>query len=175
MEPIDREPGRARPAGSAPPGLALVDLDPHDPRLIADVLAVLRQLRPHLTADALESVYREGHPQGLRFTAAYQDDACVGVAGWRVMSNTAAGRQLYVDDLVTAPESRSRGVGAALLSELTRRASEAGCTVLALESGVQRTGAHRFYLRERMSITSFHFTARLPAPAPSPAAPPPAP
>jgi len=33
--------------------------------------------------------------------------------------------------------------------------------VLDLDSGTQRTDAHRFYLRERMSITSLHFTLPL--------------
>jgi hypothetical protein len=33
--------------------------------------------------------------------------------------------------------------------------------VLDLDSGVQRHDAHRFYLRERMHISSHHFTKRL--------------
>jgi hypothetical protein len=30
-----------------------------------------------------------------------------------------------------------------------------------LDSGTRRTDAHRFYLRERMDITAFHFTKKL--------------
>jgi hypothetical protein len=48
-------------------------------------------------------------------------------------------------------------VGAALLRELERRTVEAWCTTIELDSGVQRFDAHRFYLRERFSITSHHF------------------
>jgi GNAT superfamily N-acetyltransferase len=138
-----------------------VDLDPGDPRLISDVLPVLVELRPHLDAKSFASVYAEGYPQGLRFTAAYVDDVCVGVAGWRIVATTATIRKLYVDDLVTAAAKRSTGVGKALLGELRERARRSGCHVLDLDSGVQRSGAHRFYMREGLSITSFHFARQV--------------
>jgi GNAT superfamily N-acetyltransferase len=135
-----------------------VDLEPGDPRLELDVLPVLGELRSQLTPSSFASIYAEGHPQGLRFTAAYDDrDRCLGVAGWRVIATTVAVRKLYVDDLVTTATGRSRGVGRALLAELTERARRAGCRVIDLDSGVHRRDAHRFYMRERMAIVSFHF------------------
>jgi GNAT superfamily N-acetyltransferase len=135
----------------------LVDLEPGDARLAGEVLPVLRELRPHLTVASFDAIYREGWPQGLRFLAAYDGDACVGVAGWRVIASTFTIRKLYVDDLVTTEGSRSGGVGRALLGELRRRARAAGCTKLDLDSGVQRGRAHRFYFREGMTITAYHF------------------
>ena len=139
-----------------------VDFEPGDPRLETEVLPVLAELRPHLTPDSFASVYREGHPQGLRFTAAYDDQQrCLGVAGWRVNATTVAIRKLYVDDLVTTAAARSLGVGQALLAELTDRARQAGCQLIDLDSGVHRRDAHRFYFRERLAITSFHFGREL--------------
>jgi GNAT superfamily N-acetyltransferase len=153
-------PDAPSPSGSAPePRLALVDLAADDPRW-AVALPVLQALRPHLTPELLRQVLADDAP-GPRFLAAFDGGACLGVAGWRVIANTSAVRKLYVDDLVTAPESRSRGVGAALLGELERRARDAGCTVLDLDSGVQRFDAHRFYLRERMSIVAHHLAKSL--------------
>jgi GNAT superfamily N-acetyltransferase len=139
----------------------LVDLEPGDPRLVEDMLPVLRELRTGLDAATLTAVYAEGHPQGLRYLVAYDRGRCVGVAGWRILALTFAGRKLYVDDLVTAADGRSRGVGHALLAELEQRGRAAGCTVLDLDSGVQRFDAHRFYLRERMHISSHHFSKPL--------------
>lgn len=124
-------------------------------------LPVLQELRPHLTPDVLEQVLRDGTPQGLRFTAAFRDGTCLAVAGWRIVVNTSTLRKLYVDDLSTTSTARSTGVGGALLAELRNRARLEGCYVLDLDSGVQRHDAHRFYLRERMDITSHHFVQRL--------------
>ncbi|MGW7110884.1 GNAT family N-acetyltransferase [Streptomyces xanthophaeus] len=138
--------------------MKIIDLEPGDPRLTGDLLPVLRELRPHLTEKLFLSVLAEGSAQGLRFTAAYgADGVCVGAAGWRIVANTSAIRKLYVDDLVTASAARSTGVGHALLAHLEEHARAASCTALALDSGTQRTEAHRFYFRERMSVTAFSF------------------
>ncbi|WP_156726405.1 GNAT family N-acetyltransferase [Streptomyces apocyni] len=142
--------------------MKIIDLEPGDARLTTEILPVLRELRPHLTEDLFREVYAEGHGQGLRFTAAYAEDGrCVGVAGWRIVVNTSALRQLYVDDLVTAGTARSTGVGHGLIAYLEERARESGCRILGLDSGTQRTDAHRFYLRERLDIVAFHFAKRL--------------
>lgn len=125
---------------------------------LARVLPVLQELRPHVDLDELREIIAEGAPQGLVFTAAWDDGACVGVAGWRILALTHTRRKLYVDDLVVTATRRSTGVGSALLASLEDRARAAGCTVLDLDSGVQRHGAHRFYLREGFDITAHHFS-----------------
>jgi GNAT superfamily N-acetyltransferase len=137
--------------------MRFLDLAPGDSRLTSDVYPVLKELRQDLTTKQFSDVYSEGYSQGLRFTAVYEGENCVAVAGWRLMATTVALRKLYVDDLVTAATQRGRGHGAALLRELQSRAREAGCQAIDLDSGTARADAHRFYFRERLSITSLHF------------------
>ncbi|MDP9066846.1 MAG: GNAT family N-acetyltransferase [Actinomycetota bacterium] len=68
-------------------------------------------------------------------------------------------RPLHVHrDLVTAERWRSKAYGRALNDHLLEAARAAGCSKVQLDSGTQRTDAHRFYFRERYSITSFHFS-----------------
>lgn len=138
----------------------LVDLELNDPRW-EQALPVLKELRPHLTPELMNQVIREGGRQGLRFTALFEDERCVAVAGWRIVANTSAIRKLYVDDLSTVAVERSHGHGATLLKALSERGREFGCHSIDLDSGVQRYAAHRFYLRERMNITAHHFSRRL--------------
>jgi GNAT superfamily N-acetyltransferase len=138
------------------------DISPDDPRLSADILPVLRVLRSHLTPESLKAIYAEGYPQGLRFTGAYVDGVCLGVAGWRIVATTYCGRKLTIDDLVTLPAARSNGIGHAMLAELHQRARSADCHALDLDSGTHRTNAHRFYMREHMSILAFHFVKEWP-------------
>ncbi|MFF5976890.1 GNAT family N-acetyltransferase [Streptomyces sp. NPDC012769] len=148
--------------------MKIIDLEPGDPRLESELLPVLRELRPHLTPELFRDVYENGYRQGLRFSAAFAEDgprggACVGVAGWRIVINTSSVKKLYVDDLVTRETARSTGVGHALIAHLEAHARAAGCYELNLDSGTHRTGAHRFYLRERFDIVAFHFTRELKA------------
>ncbi len=117
---------------------------------------VHRQLRPHLPADyaaRLAAIFANGG----RLAVVVDEDAVVCVALWRVIENTAEGRRLYVDDLVSAEARRSQGAGKMLLDWLADKARALGCDALALDSGVQRQHAHRFYFREGMHIPSFCF------------------
>ncbi|MGK5628795.1 GNAT family N-acetyltransferase [Streptomyces sp. URMC 123] len=139
------------------------DVTPDDPRMAAEVEPLIRTLRPALSAEAFAVFAAEAHRQGLVFTLARDPRGrCLGVATHRVLA-TSRGRLLFVDDLVTDPAARSRGVGAHLLAELESRARRAGCDRIELDSGVANHGAHRFYHAHRMSITAFHFGRELPA------------
>ncbi len=143
--------------------LAMVDVRPGDLSMSADVEPLIRTLRPQLTAEGFAQFTVEAHRQGLVFTAAYDKHGrCVGVAAYRVLA-TSRGRLLFVDDLVTAPEVRSGGIGGRLLAELELRARRSGCARIELDSGVSNHGAHRFYHAHRMSIVALHFAHDLAA------------
>jgi GNAT superfamily N-acetyltransferase len=71
------------------------------------------------------------------------------------------GRILSVDDLVTDETMRSKGLGKALLDWLTREARSLGCGQLHLDSGLHRLDAHRFYERESLTKTAFHFAVKI--------------
>lgn len=123
---------------------------------LARAESVHRQLRPALPADyrgKLERVFAGGG----RMCIATEKDRVLGVAIYRIHENTSAGWHLYVDDLVTDEAARSQGVGRALMAHLEAVAREAGCETLALDSGLHRPQAHKFYFREGMVISSFHF------------------
>lgn len=135
-------------------------LDPGDPR-VGVALDVMAALRDQLDRAELEHRYRAACGEGYQLAAVFAGDDCVAVAGFRVSTNLHLGRNLYVDDLVTSPAERSSGYGHMLHEWLVRHARAAGCGVLHLDSGTQRTGAHRFYLREGHVISAFHFVRTL--------------
>jgi GNAT superfamily N-acetyltransferase len=135
--------------------LAVTDED------ILDCHPVLAQLRPHLPRDRLVARVRLQMEQGYRLVCLATADGPVAVAGYRLLETLAWARILYVDDLVTLANARSQGHGRALFAWLVRAARCEGCASLQLDSGVQRFDAHRFYLRERMVISSHHFSLPL--------------
>jgi len=122
--------------------------------------AVHRQLRPTLPADYADRILQIA-ANGGRLSVAVAEEQVIGLAMWRLIENTYEGRRLYVDDLVTDETWRSRGVGRYLVGHLEAQARTLACDVLALDSGVQRADAHRFYFREGMSIPSFCFRKNL--------------
>ncbi|HKV54939.1 MAG TPA: GNAT family N-acetyltransferase [Candidatus Binataceae bacterium] len=127
---------------------------------IRSCFPVMRELRTHLEPDSFVARVRLQEREGYRLAFLEENGAVSSVAGFRYLENLASGRVLYVDDLVTAPDRRSGGSGGKLFDWLVEQARARGCATLELDSGVQRFGAHRFYLRRRMNISSHHF--RLP-------------
>ena len=128
---------------------------------IADCYEVMAELRPHVSrGDFLQRV-RAMQADGLRLACIREGGRVVAVAGYRISSNLFCGKHLYVDDLVTAEAERSKGHGKALLAWLRALAVENDCDIFHLDSGVQRKRAHQFYLRERMELSSYHFSERL--------------
>jgi GNAT superfamily N-acetyltransferase len=125
---------------------------------------VMHQLRPHLVAADFVGQVRRMQAEGFHLALLEEDGVVRAVAGYRFYEKLFSGRNLYVDDLVTDGTQRSRGHGRALLAWLRDVAASRGCVQLELDSGVQRADAHRFYFRERMKISAYHFVTDLAAP-----------
>lgn len=125
-----------------------------EPEWLARAEPVHRQLRPQLPADYAGRLARV-FANGARLAVVADGEVVVCVAVWRLIENTYEGRRLYVDDLVSDETRRSQGAGKLVLDWLEGRARALGADVLALDSGVQRARAHRFYFREGLHISSF--------------------
>ena len=126
--------------------------------------ATLLELRPHhQTAERLAQQIDKQRADGYRIVASLTEDGeAAGVAGFRIGENTAWGRHLYVDDLVTRASNRGEGHADALFAWLFDEARRTGCGEFHLDSGVgpDREDAHRFYFRHRLRITSYHFPSQ---------------
>jgi GNAT superfamily N-acetyltransferase len=121
---------------------------------------VHRQLRPHLPRDyagRLEEVFAGG----AEMAVAVDGGHVLGLTVFRVLEKTHSGRDLYCDDLVTDEARRSSGVGHALIAYMERICRERACDTFSLDSGTWRQQAHKFYFREGMTITSFHFDKKV--------------
>jgi GNAT superfamily N-acetyltransferase len=116
---------------------------------------VHRQLRPHLPADYAGKMARV--LTDARMALAVKDNAVLGLAVYRWHENTFDGLKFYIDDLVTDEARRSGGVGHALVAHLERVARKLGASGLVLDSGTQRTQAHKFYFREGFVVPAFNF------------------
>jgi GNAT superfamily N-acetyltransferase len=122
---------------------------------------ILVQLRPHLhQPDFLAQVQRQ-QQHGYQLAFLERETQVVAVAGFYIAECLAAGQFMYVYDLVVGETNRSQGYGQQLLEWLKKFAKLHNCRQLHLDSGVQRFDAHRFYLQQRMSIVSHHFSLDL--------------
>lgn len=124
--------------------------------------AVMKQLRTHLCNDDYMELLCKMSRSGYRQFALVVDDEVVSVIGFTPGINLYYGKHLFVHDLVTRSDCRSKGYGGQLLDFIHRLAVELGCERVALSSGLVRKDAHRFYT-EKMGYdrVSFMFVKML--------------
>jgi GNAT superfamily N-acetyltransferase len=128
---------------------------------ILQCFEVLNELRPHLQRSEFVAQVQRQQQSGYQLVFLEQDNQVVAVTGFSVGECLAWGKFIYVYDLVVAEARRSQGHGQKLLQWLMALAKSQGCQQLHLDSGVQRYAAHRFYLQQRLDITSHHFSLNL--------------
>jgi GNAT superfamily N-acetyltransferase len=122
---------------------------------------VMAELRPHVTAEEFVPRIRRQMEIASYHLAYVLDGNVKAVAGFRISECLAWGKFVYVDDLVSRSDDRSKGYGGNLFDWLVSYARDAGCDEFHLDSAVHRFGAHRFYLNKRMDIACHHFALKL--------------
>ncbi len=136
-------------------------LDPHDRAGAARCFRVLSFLRPHLNE---EQFVQRLHIQAKEtYTIVYieVDGEVAAAAGYRFANFLAWGKVLYIDDLVTDPGRKNRGMGGALLDWLIDEAKARGCAEVHLDTGFQRHDAHRLYLNKGFVLGCHHMSLSL--------------
>jgi ribosomal protein S18 acetylase RimI-like enzyme len=128
---------------------------------ILECFPTLLQLRPRLKQETFVEDVRRQQNNGYQLAYITVNARVVAVAGFCISECFAWGRFLYVYDLAVDATVRSQGHGQHLFGWLVEYAKAHDCQELSLDSGVQRFDAHRFYLRQRMNISSHHFSLSL--------------
>lgn len=112
---------------------------------MVDAFEIMVELRTHLTSDSYMELLDQMTEEGYKLFALFDEDSIVSVAGVAIRTNFYYGRHVFVYDLVTKSSGRSKGYGKKLLEYIHQYAKENACGIVALESGLFRTDAHRFY------------------------------
>lgn len=128
---------------------------------IENCFDVMAELRTHLERNTFLKTVRDMEQQGFQLAYLKDNDNVVAVAGYRIASNMFLGKHLYIDDIVTSQKVRSRGYGDAMYKWLREKAKNTQCKYIHLDSAVHRGDTHRFYFRQGLSISSFHFREKL--------------
>ncbi|SES44698.1 GNAT family N-acetyltransferase [Psychrobacillus sp. OK032] len=110
-----------------------------------EAFPIMKQLRTDLTEETYIELLQDMSKDGYRLFAMYVKDEIVSLVGlgWRI--NFYNKRHIFIYDLVTDVSHRSFGYGEKMLKYIHDWAKENGAEYVALESGLQRIDAHRFY------------------------------
>lgn len=120
---------------------------------------IMNQLRSDLVEETYLNLLSEMKVDGYRLFALFSGDNIVALAGLSLRVNFYSKRHVFIYDLVTDTSHRSLGYGERLLSYIHDWSKENGAEYVALESGLQRIEAHRFY-EEKLTYDKWCYSFR---------------
>lgn len=113
---------------------------------IRNAFPVMQQLRTHLDEEQYIDLVKEAKKiDNYVMYALFEEGEIVAVTGFKPMITLYYGRSVWVCDLVTNQNMRSKGHGKKLLNFIHDWAAENKYESVALSSGLTRKEAHNFY------------------------------
>lgn len=122
----------------------------------------MKELRPHLRFEEYLAIYNESHlADGYQIVAIEDEEKNLAVMGYRFLSDFVRGRYLYIDDLVSTVDSRSKGLGSQLLEFAEEIANKNNCKTLRLCTGIDNQRGMKFYESNGWTKRSIAYTKKL--------------
>ncbi|MGG6445908.1 GNAT family N-acetyltransferase [Pseudobacillus badius] len=112
---------------------------------VRHIFPLMKDLRPYLDETRFIQIWKTMQPDGYRIFAMYDAEELVAFTGIQIRTNMYYFRHVFVHELVTRADIRSKGYGQKLLSFVHDWGREHECVTVALESALIRDDAHRFY------------------------------
>ncbi len=112
---------------------------------LLDTFSLISQLRTDLSENEYQDSFKTMLAEGYQMIALVEGNSIKALAGFTIKTNFYNKKHLFLYDLVTDSEARSKGYGNKMMKHLEGIASDNACKYVALESGLVRLDAHRFY------------------------------
>ena len=122
---------------------------------------VIFVLRPHLIKEEFVSTVKEMFTEGYHLAYIEENGKALSAVGFRYLQYLYNGKHIYIDDLVSLPETRGKGYAGMLLEYVADIARSKGYKCVTLDSGHQRYTAHRLYLNKGYNIVAHHFVKNI--------------
>ncbi len=133
---------------TTPDGLVVDEVTKVTPEVLEALRALVPELSssaPPLSEPALEEIVDS--PATVLLVARDAADGTILGSLTLVVFSAPTGARAWIEDVVVAPATRGRGIGAALVGEALQRARAAGSRTVDLTSRPSREAANRLYVR----------------------------
>lgn len=125
---------------------------------------IMKELRKDLTLSDFLELYNEAHQHNsYEIIALEKDRTFLAIMGYRILYDFVHGKHLYIDDLVSSENYRSKGLGTLLLKHAEDLANEFGCRGLRLCTGIENNSAKKFYERNLWNLRAIVYKKKITA------------
>ena len=118
---------------------------------------MIRFLYPKMEIATYERYLQDMIGHNYKQLAVFEGDTCVGITGFWFGTKLWTGKYLEIDNFVTHPEHRKKGIAKLMTDYLSEKANQLDCTCIVLDAFTGNFEAHRFYYNQGYVPRGFHF------------------
>ncbi|MCE3232989.1 MAG: family N-acetyltransferase [Rickettsiaceae bacterium] len=122
---------------------------------------VLAHMYPDMSQEEYRNILPERVNNGYRMLGVFDDEKCVCSAGFWISYRFYCGKFIQLDNMVSLPDYRSKGVGKLVTDFIKNLGITDGCNKVLIDTYVENFNAHRFFLREGFIIRGYHLNYEL--------------
>ena len=126
------------------------------PEMLAQ-FEMIRFLYPKMEIATYERYLQDMIGHNYKQLAVFEGDTCVGITGFWFGTKLWTGKYLEIDNFVTHPEHRKKGIAKLMTDYLSEKANQLDCTCIVLDAFTGNFEAHRFYYNQGYVPRGFHF------------------
>jgi len=126
-----------------------------------DSFKIMKQLVSKLEEKSYLKQIKRKEKFGYKLLAIKDKDKIISLAGIRFYEYFGCGKFIIIDDFVTNKKYRKLGFGTKLFDWIKKYAKKENCSEIQLNSSIKRHKAHKFYKKQGMKITNYHFTKKI--------------
>ena len=117
----------------------------------------IKLLYPTMPVERYEEFLADMIPHNYKQLVVFENDVCVGMTGFWFGTKLWTGKYLEIDNFVTHPDHRKKGIAKLMTVYLAEKAENLGCTCIVLDAFTGNFDAHRFYYNQGYVPKGFHF------------------
>ena len=117
----------------------------------------IKLLYPTMSKEKYETFLVDMIPKNYKQLIVIENNVCVGMTGFWVGTKLWTGKYLEIDNFVTHPSHRKKGIAKLMTNYLAEKAENLGCTCIVLDAFTGNFEAHRFYYNQGYVPKGFHF------------------
>lgn len=127
---------------------------------VAEMLSqfeMIQFLYPKMQIETYENYLNDMIAHNYKQLAVFENETCVGITGFWFGTKLWTGKYLEIDNFVTHPSHRKKGIAKLMTDYLSEKAHNLNCTCIVLDAFTGNFDAHRFYYNQGYKPRGFHF------------------
>lgn len=127
---------------------------------VAEMLSqfeMIQFLYPKMQIETYENYLNDMTAHNYKQLAVFENETCVGITGFWFGTKLWTGKYLEIDNFVTHPSHRKKGIAKLMTDYLSEKAHNLDCTCIVLDAFTGNFDAHRFYYNQGYKPRGFHF------------------